>query len=73
MPDPTQLPEDSDLVAYLDGELAGEAAASVDDQLAKNPKLRKQAEQYRKTFDLLDHLRRANLRRVGSSTRWLPC
>jgi hypothetical protein len=56
MPDPTQLPEDSDLVAYLDGELAGEAAASVDDQLAKNPKLRKQAEQYRKTFDLLDHL-----------------
>ncbi len=48
--------QEAELVAYLDGELAGDAAAQVDGELAKNPQLRKQAEQYRKTFDLLDHL-----------------
>ena len=49
-------PDNDDLVAYLDGELAGDDATRVDEQLAVNPRLRKQAEQYRKTFDLLDHL-----------------
>ena len=47
---------DGELVAYLDGELVGDAATHVDEQLARNPRLRQQAEQYRKTFDLLDHL-----------------
>jgi hypothetical protein len=54
--EPVQPENDEDLVAYLDGELVGDAATQVDEKLARNPRLRQQAEQYRKTFDLLDHL-----------------
>jgi hypothetical protein len=54
--EPVQPENDEDLVAYLDGELVGDAATQVDEQLARSPLLRQQAEQYRKTFDLLDHL-----------------
>ena len=50
-PDP-----DDDLVAYLDGELDGADARSMESKLAFDPKARAEADAFKKTYDLLDYL-----------------
>ncbi|MFO0849029.1 MAG: hypothetical protein U0871_10825 [Gemmataceae bacterium] len=52
-PAPTQEPADADLIAYLDGELDGDAARAVEARLARDPAARASAQAYKKTFDLL--------------------
>lgn len=59
----TPLPDDpveAELVAYLDGELDGEAERTVEARLASDPQLRARADALKKTFDLLDFLPRAD-------------
>jgi anti-sigma factor RsiW len=50
--------ERADLVAYLDGELAGEAARALEAKLSLNPEARAEADALRRTWDLLDYLPR---------------
>jgi hypothetical protein len=50
--------EKADLVAYLDGELRGEAARAVEAKLSLNPSARAVADSLRRTWDLLDYLPR---------------
>jgi hypothetical protein len=52
--EPDQEPDD--LVAYLDGELAGEAARDMEDRLGKDSAARSRAESLKRTYDLLDFL-----------------
>lgn len=47
-----------DLVAYLDGELTGEAARALEAKLSLDPAARAEAEALRRTWDLLDYLPR---------------
>lgn len=55
--EPLELPgDDTELIAYLDGELDGEEAAEVEARLARDPAARAAAEAYRQSFDLLDYL-----------------
>jgi anti-sigma factor RsiW len=49
----------ADLVAYLDGELKGEAARAVETRLALNPDVRAEADALKRTWELLDFLPRA--------------
>lgn len=55
---PPQKPEREDLVAYLDGELGGTAARSVEARLQADPAIRAEAEALKRTWDLLDYLPR---------------
>jgi anti-sigma factor RsiW len=48
--------ERADLVAYLDGELTGEAARAMEAKLSINPEARAEAEGLRRTWDMLDFL-----------------
>jgi anti-sigma factor RsiW len=48
----------ADLVAYLDGELTGEAARAIERKLSLNPAARAEAESLKRTWDLLDYLPR---------------
>jgi anti-sigma factor RsiW len=50
--------ERADLVAYLDGELTGEAARALEAQLSLNPTARAEAEAFRRTWHMLDYLPR---------------
>lgn len=58
MTEPAQLSdqERADLVAYLDGELSGEAARAVEAKLSLNPAIRAEADALRRTWELLDFL-----------------
>jgi hypothetical protein len=60
MTEPSSMsePERADLVAYLDGELTGEAARSLEAKLSLNPAARAEAEALRRTWELLDYLPR---------------
>ncbi len=60
MTEPAQLSdqERADLVAYLDGELSGEAARAVEAKLSLNPAFRAEADALRRTWELLDFLPR---------------
>jgi anti-sigma factor RsiW len=51
--------ERQDLVAYLDGELKGEAARALEAKLALDPRARAEADALRRTWELLDFLPRA--------------
>ncbi|MBY0457133.1 MAG: hypothetical protein K2V38_07340 [Gemmataceae bacterium] len=51
-------PFEAELVAYLDGELDGEAARRVEARLASDPAARARAAALKKSFDLLDYLPR---------------
>ncbi len=58
---PTPLPEDPpsedpDLIAYLDGELDADDSRTVESELARDAATRTRADEYKKTFDLLDYL-----------------
>ena len=48
-PSPQHEPEQADLVAYLDGELQGEAARRVEAQLAHDGKARAEADSLKRT------------------------
>lgn len=50
--------ERADLVAYLDGELTGEAARAMEAKIALNPAVRAEAESLKRTWNLLDYLPR---------------
>jgi anti-sigma factor RsiW len=60
MSEPSHLneQEQADLVAYLDGELTGEAARALEAKLSLNPSVRAEADALRRTWELLDHLPR---------------
>jgi hypothetical protein len=47
---------DEDLVAYLDGELDATASQGVESRLAQDAQTRQKAQDYQKTYDLLDYL-----------------
>ena len=58
---PTPLPDDApsddpDLIAYLDGELDADDSRTVESKLAFDAATRAKAEEYKKTYDLLDYL-----------------
>lgn len=48
--------EQADLVAYLDGELRGEAARSLEARLGRDARLRTEADSLKRAWDLLDFL-----------------
>jgi anti-sigma factor RsiW len=50
--------ERADLVAYLDGELSGDAARAMEAKLSLNPAIRAEADALRHTWELLDFLPR---------------
>jgi anti-sigma factor RsiW len=50
--------ERADLVAYLDGELKGEAARALEAKLSLHPEARAEAEALKRTWDMLDYLPR---------------
>ncbi|HTU22949.1 MAG TPA: hypothetical protein VMG10_33230 [Gemmataceae bacterium] len=50
--------ERADLVAYLDGELHGDAARALEAKLSLHPAARAEADALRRTWDLLDFLPR---------------
>ena len=60
MSEPTHFSEQerADLVAYLDGELHGEAARALEAKLSLNPAARVEADALRRTWELLDFLPR---------------
>lgn len=55
---PLSEQERADLVAYLDGELTGEAARALEAKLSLNPAARAEADALRRTWELLDFLPR---------------
>jgi anti-sigma factor RsiW len=57
-PAPLSEQERADLVAYLDGELTGEAARTLETKLNLNPVARAEADALRRTWELLDYLPR---------------
>jgi anti-sigma factor RsiW len=58
-PSPLNEQERADLVAYLDGELKGEAARQIETKLALNPDVRAEADALKRTWELLDFLPRS--------------
>lgn len=59
-PDETEVPDlDSDLVAYLDGELDPEASRAVEELLAKDELARARLRALERSWDALDELPRA--------------
>src|SRR4051812_21353285 len=51
--------EQADLVAFLDGELTGEAARALETKLSLDPAARAEAESLKRTWELLDFLPRS--------------
>ncbi|HTU93798.1 MAG TPA: hypothetical protein VMF69_27205 [Gemmataceae bacterium] len=58
VPSPLNEQERADLIAYLDGELHGEAARALEAKLSLNPAARAEADVLRRTWGLLDFLPR---------------
>jgi anti-sigma factor RsiW len=52
---------DEELVAYLDGELEGEAARRMEHRLASEEKVRRRLQQLAQSWDLLDNLPRTTV------------
>lgn len=57
-PSPPDDKDHSDLIAYLDGELDGEAARAVEARISRDPAVRAEADSLKRTWDLLDYLPR---------------
>jgi anti-sigma factor RsiW len=55
-PNPLNEQEQADLVAFLDGELGGEAARALETKLSLDPAARAEAESLKRTWGLLDYL-----------------
>ncbi|MBY0229789.1 MAG: hypothetical protein K2W96_10955 [Gemmataceae bacterium] len=58
MPRPLTEAEQADLVAYLDGELKGEAARAVEAKVSVDPAWRAEAAAHKQAWDMLDFLPR---------------
>jgi anti-sigma factor RsiW len=60
MTEPSRFSEQerADLVAYIDGELTGEAARALEAKLSLDPAARAEADALRRTWELLDYLPR---------------
>ena len=57
-PSPLDDKDRADLIAFLDGELEGEAARAVEARISRDPAVRSEAESLKRTWDLLDYLPR---------------
>ncbi|MFO0877752.1 MAG: hypothetical protein U0840_10400 [Gemmataceae bacterium] len=57
-PSPLTSRERADLIAYLDGELSGEAARAVEARISLDPHYRAEAESFKRTWEMLDFLPR---------------
>jgi anti-sigma factor RsiW len=57
-PSPLNEQEQANLVAYLDGELTGEAARAVEAKLSLDPAARAEVQSLQRTWELLDYLPR---------------
>jgi anti-sigma factor RsiW len=57
-PPPLSEKDRTELVAYLDGELTGEAARAMEARIALDPAVRAEADSLKRTWDLLDFLPR---------------
>jgi anti-sigma factor RsiW len=57
-PSPLSDQERAELIAFLDGELTGEAAREIENRLSRDPVWRAEAEALKQTWDLLDFLPR---------------
>ena len=57
-PSPLTEQERADLIAYLDGELQGEAARAIEARISRDPATRAEAESLKRTWELLDYLPR---------------
>jgi anti-sigma factor RsiW len=55
-PNPLDEQEQADLVAFLDGELRGEAARALEVKMSLDPVVRAEAESLKRTWGLLDYL-----------------
>jgi hypothetical protein len=55
-PPPDPPDDDAELIAYLDGELDEDESRAVESRLADDPDVRTKADEYQKTYDLLDYL-----------------
>lgn len=55
-PLPINEQERADLVAFLDGELSGEAARAIEAKISLDPRMRAEAESLKKAWELLDYL-----------------
>jgi hypothetical protein len=55
-PSPLNEQDQADLVAYLDGELAGDAARKMETRLSHDPTVRAEADALKRTWDMLDFL-----------------
>jgi anti-sigma factor RsiW len=58
-PAPLSEQERTDLVAYLDGELAGATARRIEARLALDARVRAEADAFKQVWELLDHLPQA--------------
>ena len=56
MKKPLSEREQADLIAYLDGELKGEAARRVESRIVREPAVREEAAALRRAWDMLDFL-----------------
>jgi anti-sigma factor RsiW len=56
MKKPLSEREQAELVAYLDGELKGEAARRVENRIVREPAMREEAAALRRAWDMLDFL-----------------
>ena len=57
-PSPLDDKDRADLIAYLDGELDGEAARAIEARISREPAVRAEAESLKRTWDMLDYLPR---------------
>lgn len=58
-PVPLSEQERADLVAYLDGELTGEAARAIEAKINLDPRMRAEADSLKRAWELLDFLPKA--------------
>ncbi len=56
MSEPLDEKTREELTAYLDGELDEKAAADLEDRLHRDPRLRRELDEYKRTWELLDFL-----------------
>ncbi len=56
MTEPVDDPQREELIAFLDGELDESATQQMEERLAADPRLRREVEQMKRTWELLDFL-----------------
>ena len=71
MAKPLTEAEQADLVAFLDGELKGEAARLVETKVNLDPVWREEAAAHKRAWDMLDFLPKSEPTPVGPSRAWM--